>query len=382
MEREVLRKKPVRWQFVVLLASLLASAVIPWRATAEDRVRPAPSPANQTASPDAAGLLKFLHNLPQRTDHRVLSGQNIGHANQDLTAGYTNYFRELGQQTGKQPAILGVCYGWEDLDPSGIAKANALLIQHWRDGGLVTISMSPRNPWTGGGLRDRTLGVCDYQDILRPGTEPHRRWVEVLRVVADGLSELRQAGVVVLWRPLHEMNGDFFWWSAGRHEGWASPQEFAALWKFTFEYLTVERKLDNLLWVYAPNAPTAGVQSVAHFYPGDQYVDVVGLDYYGNSLADPAVRRGFQSLHAFGKPMGFSEVGPAFWLRAHPRGDFDNVSVIRSIRADYPQATFFVYWHGWSSLLLDVKMGIVQNRNAAALLNDPWVITRGSVDWR
>jgi hypothetical protein len=80
--------------------------------------------------------------------------------------------------------------------------------------------------------------------------------------------------------------------------------------------------------------------------------------------------------------MGFSEVGPAFWLRAHPRGDFDNVSVIRSIRADYPQATFFLYWHGWSSLLLDVKMGIVQNRNAAGLLNDPWVITRGSVAWR
>ena len=365
----------------VLVALLVCVVIARWSPAADD-VSPAPLPAQRNANADVGRLLKYLRDLPQRTDHRVLSGQNIGHANQDVTAGYAKYFGALGQQTGQYPAILGVCYGWEEFSPPQIAKANKLLIQHWRDGGLVTISMSPGNPWTGGGLRDRTLGPCDYLDVVRSGTDAHRRWAEVLRVVADGLSDLRAAGVVVLWRPLHEMNGDFFWWSAGKHAGWASPQEFAALWKFTFEYLAVERKLDNLLWVYAPNAPSPGVQSVLHYYPGDQHVDVVGMDYYGNSLADPNVREGFGSLATLGKPMGFSEVGPAFWLFAHPRGGFDNASVIRSIRTDYPQATFFVYWSGWSSLLMNVQMGIVQNRNAKELLHDPWVITRGSVSWR
>jgi mannan endo-1,4-beta-mannosidase len=75
-------------------------------------------------------------------------------------------------------------------------------------------------------------------------------------------------------------------------------------------------------------------------------------------------------------------VGPSFWFRAHPKGNFDNLSVIRSIRKEYPRATFFVYWQGWSSLLMDAKMGIVENRNAEGLLNDPWVITRESIDWR
>ena len=168
----------------------------------------------------------------------------------------------------------------------------------------------------------------------------------------------------------------------GQIRGMGVATGVPALWKYTFEYLTVERNLDNLLWVYAPNTPSPGVQPATHYYPGDQYVDVVGLDYYGNSLADDNARKGYQSLVALGKPFGFSEVGPAFWLRAHPRGNFDNASVIRGIREEYPRATFFVYWQGWSSLLMDVKMGIVENRNAAGLLGDTWVITRESVDWR
>ncbi len=363
----------------VTLAGLCACAACDCRG---DEARLSISPANRHASADAVRVLQYLHSLPQRKEKRVLCGQNVGHANQGVAAGYAKYFEDLRKSTGKCPAILGVCYGWEEIAPAKIAEANKILIGHWREGGLVTISMSPRNPWTGRGLRDRSLGEFSYADIIRTGTEPNRRWAAVLRTVADGLSELRDAGVVVLWRPLHEMNGDFFWWTAGKYEGWASPQEFAALWKYTFEYLTVERNLDNLLWVYAPNTPSPGVQPATHYYPGDQYVDVVGLDYYGNSLADDSARKGYQSLVALGKPFGFSEVGPAFWLRAHPRGNFDNASVIRGIREEYPRATFFLYWQGWSSLLMDVKMGIVENRNAAGLLGDTWVITRESVDWR
>jgi mannan endo-1,4-beta-mannosidase len=369
--------------YVVMILAALSACVFRDRGSlSAGEPLPPISPANPHASADAVSVLRYLHGLPELEKKRVLSGQNVGHANQSVAEGYAKYFEDLGQKTGRYPAILGVCYGSEEIVPAKIAEANKMLIRHWRDGGLVTISMSPRNPWTGKGLRDRTLGAFDYLDMIRPGTEPNRKWSAVLREVADGLTELRDAGVVVLWRPLHEMNGDFFWWSAGKHQGWASSQEFTAVWKDMFAYLTVERKLDNLLWVYAPNNASPGVQPVTCYYPGDPYVDVVGLDYYGNTMADATLRRDYVSLTALGKPFGFSEVGPAFWYKAHPRGNFDDTSVIRSIREEYPRATFFVFWQGWSSLLLNVKMGIVENQNAVDLLNDPWVITRDSVQWR
>lgn len=340
-------------------------------------------PANPSASGDAGGLLRYLRSLPGRNTARVLSGQNIAHANHLLDEGYQKHYVRLFADTGRAPAILGVDYGSEQMVPRDIARANQMLIRHWKDGGLVTVSMSPPNPWTGGGLRDRSLGKFRFIDAVTPGTEPYRRWRATLDVVADGLAELQNAGVVVLWRPLHEMNGDFFWWSGGAQQGWASQEDFRRLWVDMFEYFSKEKRLGNLLWVYAPNYQSNdGVKPVTFYYPGDRYVDVVGLDYYENTLDRLDAGRSYSDLVALGKPFALTEVGPAFWLRAHPRGRFDTRVVIEAIRKNYPAVTYFMFWQGWSSMLLDVKMSMAQNRNAAELLSDPWVVTRGSLDWR
>lgn len=341
---------------------------------------PATLPANPDASPRAASLLEYLRRLHGRSDRRVLVGQNIGHANEDVVAAYDKYFKALRRATELAPAILGIDYGYGDLPPRGMSTANQLLIRHWNEGGLVTISMSPGNPWTGGGLRERTTGSAAAQDVVTQGTEAYRRWHSLLDSVAIALAQLRDAGVVVLWRPLHEMNGDFFWWSAGRDGEWARPEDFRALWRDMFDYLSREKRLNNLLWVYAPTYQSNdGVKPVLHYYPGDAYVDVVGLDYYENTMDRMDLGGSYRSLVALGKPFAITEVGPAFWLNAHPRGRFDTRIVIDGIRSKYPATTYFVFWQGWSSLLLDVKMGLVENLFARELLSDPWVIPLGMV---
>ena len=332
-------------------------------------------PANPDASPAVTALLQYLKRLPEQPDGRVLAGQNIGHANEDLVAAYAKYFTGLRKATGQVPAVLGIDYGYSQLPPKGMARANQLLIQHWLEGGLVTASMSPGNPWTGGALRDRSTGSADTKDLVTPGTEAYKRWHAQLDHVAEALAQLRDAGVVVLWRPLHEMNGDFFWWSAGKDRGWAQPQEFRALWRDMFDYLTREKRLNNLLWVYAPTVQSnEGVKPVLHYYPGDDVVDVVGLDYYENTMDRVNLGGSYQQLVALGKPFAFTEVGPAFWLGAHPRGRFDTRLVIEGIRNKYPATTYFVFWQGWDSMLLNVKMGLVDNLYARELLNDPWVV--------
>ena len=337
--------------------------------------------ANPNASVPTAALLQYLQRLPERQAGRVLSGQNIGHANEDVSAAYAKYITALRSATGQSPAVLGIDYGYDHLPPAGMASANQLLIHHWNSGGLVTISMSPNNPWTGGGLRERSTGSAEPRDVVTKGTATYKRWHGLLDSVAVALAQLRDAGVVVLWRPLHEMNGDFFWWSAGRDAGWATPEDFRALWRDMFDYLSREKGLNNLLWVYAPSYQSnEGLKPVLHYYPGNEYVDVVGLDYYENTLDQLDMRGSYRNLVALGKPFALTEVGPAFWLSAHPRGRFDTRLVIDGIRRKFPATTYFVFWQGWSSMMLNVKMGLVENQFARELLNDPWVLPLGKVN--
>lgn len=363
----------------IAMAFALILSAFACGAAAQGSVRP----ANVGASADTGAVLRYIYGLRERQDSRVLVGQNIGHANEDLVAGYAKYITSLRQATGLAPSILGIDYGYDQVHSRGMTAANQLLIRHWNEGGLVTISMSPGNPWTGGALRERSTGGLAFRDLVTKGTKAYVRWHGLLDNVAMALAQLRDAGVVVLWRPLHEMNGDFFWWSAGPDAGWATPDEFRALWRDMFDYLSREKKLDNLLWVYAPSHQSnEGLKPVTYYYPGNEYVDVVGLDYYENTMEHLDARGSYRALVALGKPFALTEAGPAFWLSAHPRGKFDTRIVIDGIRRKYPATAYFVFWQGWSSMLLDVKMGIVENQYARELLSDPWVVPLGKVEWR
>jgi mannan endo-1,4-beta-mannosidase len=80
------------------------------------------------------------------------------------------------------------------------------------------------------------------------------------------LKKLQAAGVPVLWRPLHEASGGWFWWGA---KG-AGP--YLELYKLLFDRLTKVHKLNNLIWVWS------GQDSA--WYPGDEFVDIIGEDIY------------------------------------------------------------------------------------------------------
>jgi len=339
--------------------------------------------ANPDSTPDTVRLLKFLQDLPKRDSARVLSGQTVASVNLEFDEYYQRYIVQLRNETGETPAIMGVGYAWEEVVPEAISNANRRLIEHWKEGGIVTVSMSPNNPFTNGGVKDFSIGGRDYSEIFTPGTEPYKRWRNTLSGIADGLEELRDAGVVVMWRPLHEANGDFFWWSFGQNDERVSAEDYTRLWRDMFDYFSGERKLNNLLWVFAPNVQVNDiVKPVTYYYPGDRYVDIVGLDYYDNSLDGLNINNSYSDLVSTGKPIGLTEVGPAFWFFAHPRGKYDTRMVVETIRNRFPEIRFFAYWHGWSSFMFKAKMGIVENAHYEQMFQDPWVVTRDSLNWR
>ena len=117
-----------------------------------------------------------------------------------------------------------------------------------------------------------------WQEVLTPRTELHHQWEMHVDRIAGYLKRLQEAGVPVLWRPYHEMNGGWFWWGGRR--------DFSRLWRQLYARLTEVHGLDNLLWVWNPNAPrdTPGDEagSYADFYPGHDVVDVLATDVYHN----------------------------------------------------------------------------------------------------
>jgi len=181
--------------------------------------------------------------------------------------------------------------------------------------------------------------------------------------VAEALAELRDNGVVVLWRPFHEMTGDWFWWCTKAHPG--NPEPFKKMWIHMFDYFTKTKKLDNLLWVYS--ASNRRDPPPDYCYPGDSYVDIVGQDIY----SDSAEVSGYENLLALGKPFCLSEFGKTIKNKDRP---FDYLVLIEKIKHKYPDT---IYWLSW-----DGPYSIARNLNAEALLNDPWVITRDELDWK
>ena len=104
------------------------------------------------------------------------------------------------------------------------------------------------------------------------GTWENKVFTEDLKNAAAYLKLLRDADIPVLWRPFHEAAGGWFWWGK-------DAASFKSLWIAMFNYFKTEG-LDNLIWVWT----TEG--NDADWYPGDQYVDIVGRDVYNKETAD------------------------------------------------------------------------------------------------
>ncbi len=310
-------------------------------------------PANTNANAKARAILNYFQSLGARTDKRFVSGQFVG-------AGRGASLRlmdRIHEQTGQWPALMGTDYVDYQTGSLTCKAPNEAAIQCWKQGGLVTLSThlyNPANP-KGGGQRDQ--GV-DLNALLAPDGETHTRWMQELDLIAAGLQQLKDAGVVVLWRPFHEMNGGWFWWGA------KDPAAFIKVWRHMFDYFSQTKGLDNLLWVYSPNHGA----KTGDYYAGDHYVDLVGLDAY-TDFVEPGHIRGYPEVAKIAKPFGFTEFGPHG--SSNPPGDYDYRRFLDGVKKNFPSAVFFMSW--------DAKWSLARNNNVKEMLDDPLLVNRGDL---
>lgn len=309
-------------------------------------------------------ILDYLKSL---SGTGVISGQFGSYGDGESPRLANDKLEEIYALSGKYPALTGMDYHRADrtMDDS-IAEANAFLIEKAKAGYLTTISWHTRNPFTGGKPTDRT-GYNRLGELIDPRTAVYQQYINALSHASDGLYALKQAGVTVLWRPFHELNGAWFWWG-----GAADAQPMIALWRHMHDFFK-SQGLDNLLWVYAPNAG----KRVVDFYPGDDFVDIVGIDKYLKIGAALELNkdREYDLLTATGKPFMLTEFG------ARPASGegwntfvYDWRKFIDELLTVYPRCVGFLAWeHVWR--VGYVNEGKTVDIGQAAMMNHPAVVT-------
>lgn len=260
------------------------------------------TPVTPGASRQAQSLLAFLWSVHGQ---KILAGQHEGRRGTNQLGFELRYILDV---TGKLPAIRSMdfveCTGAESITPEETPEQFLQHAINWyvHSNGIVMLCwhwpapIGPRAFYTRQTQFDPARAVTE-------GTPEYAAAITDMDKIAAMLKVLRDAGVPVLWRPLHEANGRWFWWGA------KGPDTFKKLWRLMFDRFVSRHKLNNLLWVYSPGA---GIE-LADWYPGDAYVDIIGQDHYpldGNR--DPAkdIYDELVALRVGTKLVGLSENGP------------------------------------------------------------------------
>ena len=241
------------------------------------------APLAVLSDPEASGATRalFAFLLDIYGEH-ILAGQQDIYQNGTPRTAEISYIESI---TGKTPAVGAfdlINYsptrrqfganpnGWveEWIDWAGTDGIVALT-WHWN--APTDLLNTSAQPWWRGFYTEATTFDAEAALAEGPGGPNYDLLLRDIDAIAVELQKFEDADVPVLWRPLHEAYGGWFWWGA------RGPETYVGLWRLMYERLTTYHGLHNLIWVHT-HRPTDADQ--AAWYPGDGYVDVVGIDMY------------------------------------------------------------------------------------------------------
>jgi mannan endo-1,4-beta-mannosidase len=358
-----------------------------------------PTPTLKPPAYTRAQVLEFITSLSFATTFRgAISGQNAYHGDEitdeSYQRGYRTMIEALHDKSGEWPGIIGIDYEFvRSFTPAQLSKANKVLIDYARNGGIVLLAFNPQNPWfndetnlagnpgTWDGPSATTSKLppgASLDDLLNPEKSVHTAWMHKLERIAGALQELRDAGVAVLFSPMQEMNCSWYWWGISSHP--SDPESYIRVYRAMHDYFTNEKDLDNLIWLYSPsstygnNTRTSPIfRAVDWAYPGDAYVDIIAGTNYSDdmSIAD------YPTYIKMGKPLGNAGFGPVTDGSYAKNGTWDLSRIIERIKNDYPRIAFWESWHSYPGSC----WSMISNLNADILLADPLVINRDDLPW-
>lgn len=257
--------------------------------------------------PEAKALMAYL---ASNYGKQIIAGQQSGAMNEK------DFIYSL---TGKLPVI----YGFDFLNGLDYEVRNA---KKWAEqGGIVAFSWHWRAPKDGNDFYTNKTKF-DVTKAVTPGTEEYELTLKDIDAVAASLKQLQEAKIPVLWRPLHEAEGGWFWWGA------KGAEPCMKLYRLLFDRLNNYHQLRNLIWVWTDSAST----KANDWYPGNEYVDIVGFDSYPPEQDyNPLLIQFYELVNRTGgkKLVAITENGPI------PDPD--------ELQKYHVGWSFFVTWSGW-----------------------------------
>ncbi|HEY0060008.1 MAG TPA: glycosyl hydrolase, partial [Flavisolibacter sp.] len=137
---------------------------------------------------------------------------------------------------------------------------------------------------------------------------------------------------------------DWFWWGKGH----TTREEFISLWKFTVSYLRDSLGVHNLIYAFSPDNKFATEEEFLERYPGNEWVDMVGMDNYGDMGRDgyniAAATRKLKIVSDFalknGKLAAFTETG----LESIPNGSWWTDVLLKMMKSNDLQLCYVLVW--------------------------------------
>lgn len=233
-----------------------------------------------------------------------VKGKGILFGHQDTYAyGYTwndvEGNSDVKRVAGDYPAV----FGWElggiekgvkaNLDTVSFENIRKYAIKAYHQGGVNTFSWHPFS------VIDRVDSWNTETRVVEkiiPGGEFHEAFKKDLDVLSDYLNSIATAeGVKVpfIFRPWHEMDGTWFWWGSNS----CTAEELKELFRFTLKYMREEKGVDQMLVAYSPDRNFDSLEAYLTWYPGDEYIDVIGMDNYYDLYTDGLLDEAIKKLH-------------------------------------------------------------------------------------
>jgi mannan endo-1,4-beta-mannosidase len=301
------------------------------------------------ATKETKALFKNLFDLSKE---HILFGHQ--HATQYGHGWYGDADRsDVKSVTGSHPAVIGVDFsGLSGRPDSMIEKEKASLRKSIADtynrGGVTTVAWHFNNPVSKTNFywNDSTAAAA-VKNII-PGGSHNGTYKAILKTVADLANSTKGNDgklVPVIFRPYHEFDGDWFWWGRAH----ATIEEFKSLWKFTVSYLRDSLNVHNFIYAFSPDNRFFTEQQFLERYPGDEWVDMVGMDNYGDFGRDGRynLEAGIKKLKIVsdyalkaGKLAAFTETG----LESIPNTTWWTETLLKALRSGNMQLCYVLVW--------------------------------------
>ena len=250
---------------------LIVAVVVSFQAYAQE-----PALSDNKATRKTRNLYAFLASL---------SPDQVMFGHQDDFLYGLDWKYDLGSDvervSGQRPAVVGWDIGKlgteANIDSFRFDQIIKGIRFAYKRGAINTISWHMYHPMTNATSWDKQSYI---KDIL-PGGKAHEAYLNRLDQLVDFVKKCKAglfAKIPLILRPFHEHNGDWFWWGKSLNQ----ENEYIALWRFTINYLRDEKKLHNLIYAFSPDRSRMQLtwEDYHYGYPGDDYLDIIGLDNY------------------------------------------------------------------------------------------------------